>query len=471
MKSFLIACVWLAVAPFALANPVNWKGDIDAMGQKLGIILHVESPDAAKLSIPAQNLDKAVLKDVKIDDTSMSFVLLVPPMPEAAKASFTLTIDQAAGTAAGVMKQTGMEMPVTLKRLADGESIAPNRPQDKLLDPTQYTSEDVTFVNPATKGTLAGTLTVPQPRFAKDNRHAAVVLISGSGAQDRDCTIMGHKPFRLLADTLSRAGIAVLRVDDPGAGKSDKALGNDATSLNYADDVAAAVAYLRTRADIDPARIGLVGHSEGGLIAPIVASKDATIAFIALLAGPGVTGREVLEAQLEAILRAQKTPQEEIDRAMIAQRESLAIAASDDPDDVRRQKLADLAARLRNDGTLDDQQAQALTGPSLSQPWVRAFLRIDPRDYLRTLRMPVLIANGERDVQVVATQNVPEIEKALRAAGNANVTTIIAPGLNHLFQPAITGGIDEYATIELTVDPGFLQQLTAWIVEQARPAS
>jgi uncharacterized protein len=457
----------LLCAAFAVANPVNWKGEVDVMGQKLAVVLVVQGADAATLAIPAQGLEATALKDVKITEESMAFVLMVPPMTDATKASFTLTIDQAAGTATGTMKQAGMDLPVSLKRLAEGESVASQRPQDASLDPSKYTSEEVTFINPNTKGTLAGTLTIPQDTFAREGRHAVAVLISGSGAQDRDGTILGHKPFRLLADTLSRAGVAVLRVDDPGAGKSDVALGNNATSLDYAGDVAAAVAYLRTRKDIDPARVGLVGHSEGGLIAPIVASQDPNIAFVALLAGPGVTGREVLIAQLEAILRSQQTPQEEIDRALLVQRESLTIAASDDPDAVRREKLSELAKRLRNEGSLSDQQAQALTGPALAQPWIRAFLRIDPREYVTKLTMPVLIANGSLDVQVVATQNVPELQRALQTAGNTDVTTIVASGLNHLFQPAKTGGVDEYAMIETTIDPAFLDQLTKWVVKQA----
>ncbi len=468
MTKFFAAIMSLSLATFALANPVNWKGDIDAMGQKLGIIVHVESADTATLSIPAQNLDKAALKDVKIDDTSMSFVLLVPPMPEAAKASFTLTIDEAAGTATGVMKQAGMELPVTLKRLADGESTAPNRPQDNLLDPSQYTSEDVTFVNPATKGTLAGTLTIPQARFANDNRHAVVVLISGSGPQDRDCTLMGHKPFRLLADTLSRAGVAVLRVDDPGTGKSDKALGNNATSLDYAADVAAAVAYLRTRADIDPARVGLIGHSEGGLIAPLVASKDPTIAFVALLAGPGVTGREVLERQLVAIMQAAGAPEEDVQTASTVQRDVLAILASDTPTPDAVKQIDEV---LTKHGITDEAARQQYNNPGLTGAWMRWFLRHDPRGPLAQLKQPVLIANGELDTQVLVTQNVPEIQKALQTAGNTDVTTIVAPKLNHLFQPATTGGVGEYATIELTVDPAFLKQLTDWIVQQAKPAT
>lgn len=468
MTTLFTTVVSISLAILALANPVNWKGDIDAMGQKLGIIVHVESADAAKLSIPAQNLENAALKDVKIDDTSMSFVLLVPPMPEAAKASFTLTIDQAAGTATGVMKQAGMELPVKLKRLADGETTAPNRPQDKLLDPSQYTSEDVTFVNPATKGTLAGTLTIPQARFANDNRHAAVVLISGSGPQDRDCTIMGHKPFRLLADTISRAGVAVLRVDDPGTGKSDEALGNNATSLDYAADVAAAVAYLRTRADIDPARVGLIGHSEGGLIAPLVASEDPTIAFVALLAGPGVTGREVLETQMVAIMQAAGAPEDAVQAASIVQRDVLAILASDiSTEDALKQ----IDEALTRHNVTDAAEREQYTNSSITGKWMRWFLRHDPRGPLAQLKQPVLIANGELDKQVLPDQNVPEIQKALQSAGNINVTTIIAPKLNHLFQPATTGGVGEYATIELTVDPAFLKQLTDWIVQQAKPAT
>lgn len=456
----------LITSASTLAQVVHWKGDIDVMGNKLGLIVTVKSASEATISVPAQGVENAALKDVKIDDASMAFVLQIPPMTDATKASFALTIDQAAGTATGDMTQSGMKLPVTLKRATDGEPVGPNRPQDKLLDPTQYTSEDVTFVNPKSKGTLAGTLTLPKPAFAREGKHAAVVLISGSGTQDRDCLLLGHRSFRLYADTFSRAGVAVLRVDDPGAGKSENPYAKNGTSADFVTDVAAAVAYLRTRPDIDPARVGLLGHSEGGLIAPLVAAEGSSITFIALLAGPGVSGRQVLEAQFKAIALASGQPEEEVTKNAAIQSKILNILVSDaGTDDAIKQ----INEALTQAGITDESERQQWLSGGITSNWMRWFLRYDPRPTLAKLKQPILIANGELDTQVLPTQNVPEIEKALISAGNTHTTTIVAPKLNHLFQPATTGSPNEYATIETTVDPAFLEQLTAWIVEHAKP--
>jgi hypothetical protein len=435
------------------------------------MVLTILAPDRATLSIPEQGLTDAPLKDVQITAEAMTFRLHVPPMPEAAAARFALKLDATGTAASGVMQQGPASIPLTLKRLAPSDEPGLKRPQTPRA-PFPYTSEELTFTNAATSGTLVGTLTLPEARFAKDGKHAAVVLVSGSGGQDRDSTIFGHKPFWVLADALTRAGVAVLRVDDPGVGKSSNPYGpngREGTTEKYVLDVFSAVAALRARSDIDKARIGLIGHSEGGILAAMAAAAGPSeVRYIVMLAGTGVRGDEVLTSQQMAINRASGMPDADLARSEKLQRQALALAASDKPEAELREALAKLAEdSMTGDKSIDDQQRKALTGPALLQPWVRAFVRLDPREFLRLVNVPVLVLNGSLDVQVVPSINVPGIAAALAEANNPDVTIRIMPGLNHLFQPASTGLVSEYGTIETTLAPEALEEITRWVTRRA----
>jgi pimeloyl-ACP methyl ester carboxylesterase len=396
--------------------------------------------------------------------------------PEAA-ARFDLTIDDT-DSAQGLMTQGPAQRPIKLQRLAPGQSAGPARPQNP-RPPFPYASLDVTFTNPITQGTLAATLTLPPAKPNAPARHPAVVLISGSGPQDRDGTILAHKPFWILADALTRAGVAVLRVDDPGVGQSTNPYGTngrEGTTERYVDDVMAAVNFLATRPEIDPKRIGLIGHSEGGLIAPLCAARNdpanPAVAFVVMLAGTGVPGREVLSAQLSAINRAAGLSEAEIKTARDIQLKALDLAASDRSEDQLRAELKELADEISTgDKSLDDRQRQALLGPALAQPWVRAFVRLDPRPALRKVRVPVLALQGSDDLQVVAAVNIPEITRALLDGGNPDVTIAVVPRLNHLLQPIGDGTLAEYATIETTIDLSALDTIVQWVVKRAGPAA
>jgi pimeloyl-ACP methyl ester carboxylesterase len=338
------------------------------------------------------------------------------------------------------------------------------RPQDP-QPPFPYSTEETAYSNGDIH--LAGTLTLPPG----EGPFPAVVLITGSGAQNRDEELLGHRPFLVLADHLTRAGIAVLRVDDRGVGGSTGSV-PQSTSADFAGDVLAGVRFLKGHPRIAPGRIGLLGHSEGGLIAPLAASRSADVAFIILLAGPGVPGAEILPAQVEAIDRASGMPEERIRKQVDLTRADLRLMRAEKDPTALRAQLKKLFAE--HSDALDPKEIQAGGTDALveqqvkafSSPWFRYFLDYDPRPVLRLVRVPVLALNGELDRQVPVEQNLPAIEQALREGKNPDVTVRRMPGLNHLFQTARTGSPAEYSTIDETLSPALLDTVTHWILER-----
>lgn len=336
------------------------------------------------------------------------------------------------------------------------------RPQTP-MPPFPYRQVEVEYKNETDGNTIAGTLTIPDGA----GPFPAVVLITGSGAQDRDETVARHKPFWVIADHLSRHGIAVLRTDDRGVGKSTGSL-SESTTGNFAGDALAGVKSLQAHDAIDRRHIGLMGHSEGGAVAAIAASRSQDVAFIILLAGCGVPGRELLPAQMRGLLQAEGKKQESID-AQIAIQASIMAAVERDasPEELTgiMKKLVREQSGLAGMLTTDAAVARALA-PQVAQlrsRWYRQFLSLDPREYLRKVRCPVLALNGEKDLQVPASQNLPEIEKALQEAGNQDVTIVRIPNLNHLFQAAKTGLPSEYIQNRESFSPAALDMITPWI--------
>jgi len=319
------------------------------------------------------------------------------------------------------------------------------------IPPFPYRSEDVTYFNPQSHLRLAGTLTVPQGA----GPFPAVLLISGSGPQDRDESFYGHKPFLVLADHLSRQGIAVLRVDDRGVGGSQPAL-REATTADLATDVEAGVAWLRSRSEIDPAHIGLIGHSEGGLIAPMVAARDPAIAFIVLMAGVGVPGREDVLAQVRAINEASGATPAQLDEALAVARAVQDAAAQ--PSDLARAR-AELVRTLSAVGLPQD--AARRQSSTIYSAWFRYFLSYDPAPALTRVQCPVLALGGTKDLQVPSRLNLGAIRTALAANHDATIAEL--PGLNHLFQTADKGLPSEYAFIDETLAPEVLKLIGRWV--------
>jgi hypothetical protein len=296
-----------------------------------------------------------------------------------------------------------------------------------------------------------------------------VILITGSGAQDRNESLLGHQPFFVLSDHLTRAGVAVLRFDDRGVGKSTGKFAT-ATSEDFASDVLSGIEYLKTRPEINAKKIGLVGHSEGGLIGPMVAVQSKDIAFLVLMAGPGVPADELLYEQAALMMRAEGATADAIAENRKVQEQSFAVLKTEKDVAAAEKKLQAIV----NDtlAKLPEAQRKSLAAglnaqvKSVNSPWFRFFMSYDPRATLRQVKVPVLAINGELDLQVAVKQNLPEIAKALKAGGNKKFKTVELPKLNHLFQTAKTGAFSEYAKIEETVAPVALTLMSDWIVKQ-----
>ncbi len=448
--------------------PANWAGTIDLPGIKLEFTVALQ-PSSGTISIPMQGAKDMALDGVAAGAESLVFTIKNPGGNAAADAHFDLKLAPDGQTAVGTVKQGGGEFPVKARRLAEGETVAgPVRPQEP-KPPFPYHAADVTFENAAAHLTLAGTLTWP----TTPGPHPAVVMITGSGAQDRDEALMGHRPFLVIADHLARHGIAVLRFDDRGFGKSTGSF-MAATSDDFATDALAAVAYLKTRPEINPHSIGLVGHSEGGLIAPICASQSPDVAFVVLLAGTGVPGSEILPLQAKLISMAAGMSLEDADKQNAVMNEVFKLVNDGAADDVVLARIKDAvvteiksapaaAAMSEQDISARADQLAKDQFSQLSSKWFRRFLSLDPRQYLSKVKVPVLALNGSKDLQVPADQNLPEIRTALKAAGNTDVTITELPGLNHLFQHTQTGSPSEYATIEETFAPEALEAMSTWI--------
>jgi pimeloyl-ACP methyl ester carboxylesterase len=303
---------------------------------------------------------------------------------------------------------------------------------------------------------LAATLTVPRGK----GPFPAVLLIVGSGPHDRDESLMGHKPFLVLSDYLTRKGIVVLRADKRGVDKSTGDL-TSATTADFATDAEAGVAYLKTRSEVDPRKIGLIGHSEGGIIAPMVAARNSGVAFIVLMAGTGVPGDQIIVEQLRLIEEAGGASKDKASGDAAKEGEVLTLVE-------KEKDIATLDKELHEkfvSAGMPEAQIDASI-KTVTTPWFRDFLAYDPATALRKVACPVLVLNGEKDLQVPPAQNLPAIRKALEDGGNKHFEIDELPDLNHLFQTAKTGSPIEYAEIEETISPLALGKIAGWILKQ-----
>ena len=387
------------------------------------------------------------------------------------KLKYRGTLNETKDSAEGTWSQGGRDLELTLKKQAtayDDANTWENRPQ-RPQEPFPYSSEEVTFENTADDVKLAGTLTLPK----HSGRHPVVILISGSGPQDRDESLMGHKPFLVLADYLSRRGIAVLRYDDRGTAGSTGSFG-PATTEDFARDASAAVEFLKLHDQINPKEIGLVGHSEGGLIAPMVVGLRDDVSLVVLLAATGVDGVEISISQSEAMSRAAGVNEDEISLAVRMNRALLAVVATGAKGEEFSQAIDSAAAGVIETIPESEREkvAKVLEGElktqkvNLQRPWLRFFLKYDPRPALEKIDCPVLAIVGSKDTQVLPDLNMPEIKKALERGGNQDFEMIELPGLNHLFQECETGALGEYRTIPETFNPKALKHVSDWIAKR-----
>jgi fermentation-respiration switch protein FrsA (DUF1100 family) len=384
------------------------------------------------------------------------------------RGTFDGTLKEDGNTIEGEWKQSELALPLVLSRV--NETPDTRREQDP-VKPYPYNEEEVSYENEEAGVKLAGTLTTPK----SEGPFPAVILISGSGQQNRDEEILGHRPFLVLSDYLTRRGIAVLRVDDRGVGGST---GNfsQATTEDFAGDVLAGIEYLKSREDIDPARIGLIGHSEGGLIAPIVAVESPDVAFIVMMAGPGITGEEILYLQSDLISRAEGVDNETLARNAALMKSIYSVVKEEENDTLTAEKLQKLIMDEVENMSEEEKKSSGFSEEALDaqvnaqvqnliSPWMRFFLTYDPAPTLMKVKCPVLAINGEKDLQVPPEENLQAIEEALKAGGNRDYTVKELPGLNHLFQTAETGSPSEYARINETISPAALELIGDWVSE------
>lgn len=446
----------------------RWKGVAKLPGIDVEFLVTftpspAETGWTAMIDIPVQNVERMPLKRVRFDD-EIHFTIQLAEEGAPPPATFKLR-RTGADAAKGVFTQAGSQFRVTMSRLTDpNETIELDRPQTP-EPPFPYAQREVTYTSPVDGVTLAGTLTIPEGK----GPHPAVLMLTGSGPQDRDETIMGHKPFLVIADHLTRRGVAVLRVDDRGVGGSGGDVMRTDARTNIADAITG-VTFLAKQPEIDPSRIGLIGHSEGAWIAPMAAAESDDVAFVVMLAAPGVSGAELLLMQRDAIRRVVGVPAEqrrlerEKHEALI---EAIASGAADAEIEAALRELAraEFQGASDIDALMDRVVAQQM--PMMTSPWFRDVLKLDSRPALRALRIPVLVVTGELDLQVPPDQNMPPIRGALNAAGNTKAKLVTMPGLNHLLQRANRGLPSEYIAIPETISPDALTLMTEWIQDRA----
>lgn len=442
--------------PADAISPVEgtWQGEVAENYVHHRLQLHISHDDRARLTASLDSLDQGVsgLSAANVVEQRGALHLEIP----VASGTYDGKLNAAGNELMGTWTQNGEQHALNFKR---SNRVLPERRPQNPRPPYPYKTEETTFGNPAAHVTLAGTLTLPKG----PGPFPATVLISGSGPHDRDETIAGHKPFLVLADYLTRRGIAVLRYDKRGVGKSTGVDG-EATTQDLAADAESALAYLRSRKEIDAKRIGLIGHSEGGMIAPLIASRDAGITWLVLLAAPAKNGERILLQQSELIARAGGMSEAQIAQSLAFDRKAYALVREEKDRGVLESKIREL---IKTSGLDQALPPAALAGQihAMSSPWFRYFLEYDPLPALKQVKCPVLALGGDKDLQVLAKENLPALKSAIEESGNQNVTATELPGLNHLFQHCNTGSPTEYGAIDETFSPDALKIIGDWIAK------
>ncbi|MBX2997904.1 MAG: alpha/beta fold hydrolase [Caldilineaceae bacterium] len=441
----------------------RWDGSISIMGTQLRIIVNFTRDGdgwVGTIDIPQQGASDIPLHSISFDSPRVHFEMLSGPQLAVLEGEL-----QADGSIAGTFSQSGFTGTFQLLPVADPEIEAVAE------EDLPYTAEEVTFSHGDVS--LAGTLTLPEG----DGPHPALILVTGSGPQNRDEEIYlapGYRPFAVIADTLTRQGIAVLRYDDRGVGGSTGEV-ESATSADFAEDTESALNYLLDRDEIDPAQIGILGHSEGGMIATMLAARNPDIAFIILMAGPGLSGYDVVLEQAVLLAADGGASAEELESVRTRQTQVLDTVRNDEGwdelevliQDIIAEQLAQLPdAQKAQLGDLDAYAANVVAQQmaALQSPWYRFFIAYDPAEDLAQISVPVLAIFGGLDLQVPAEANADAVRAAAEAAGNEDVTIEIIPNANHLFQAAETGGVDEYSLLAPEFVPGFLELISEWLL-------
>lgn len=458
----------------------DWEGKLRIPGTELPLVFHISENKGsytASFDSPKQQAFNIACSEVVVQGDSIILKM------NSLNGFYAATLDAERKVMNGSWAQSGYTFPLIMKKVSESVTRGSLKRPQTPIPPFPYKSEDVSYTNADKSIQFSGTFTVPLPDPNVDYFRApiypTVLLISGSGPQDRDETIMEHKPFAVIADYLSRNGIAVLRVDDRGVGKTTGKFAT-ATSADFANDVEAGIAYLKTREDVDANGIGLIGHSEGGLIAPMVASRNKDVRFIILLAAPGVKIPDMMAQQNADVLASASVPAVDIEQYIPLYKNivSTIINAKDSAAAMKKcipifkawQKNKTASTIKNTTGVENEAGITSFINifiKDLSTPWFKYFMQANPADYLSQTNCPVLALNGEKDIQVAAVPNLAGIKQALEKANNSKVTTRLLPGLNHLFQHCQTCTVAEYGELEETFDPATLKIMADWIRNEA----
>jgi len=448
----IVAALALCGAAWAQGLEGTWQGSLEAGTVKLRVGLHIVKNEKGEWTSTFDSIDQGAM-GMPVKVTTVSGATLHFEIP-AARLSFDGKLSADGTQIAGTMTQ-GVGLPMVFKRVEKIETLP--RPQTP-KPPFPYDAIEVSYENKL--GKLAGTLTVPHGT----GPFPAAILITGSGPENRDEEVFGHKPFLIIADYLSRHGIAVLRLDDRGVGGSAGDSTRETIS-EMATDVLSGVDFLKARPEVNGKKIGVIGHSEGGIIGPLAASRSSEIAFVVMLAGTGVTGEQVMYLQAELIAKASGASDAAVAQNRVLQELIFNVARSDQDEAAALEAFrADWQkAHGSAPGAILESQLK-----SVLRPEIRSFAFYDPAESLRKLKVPVLAMNGSRDVQVPPSQNLPAIKAALTAGGNKDFETVELPGLNHLFQTCRNCTVAEYGTLEETFSPKALEVMGDWVARHTR---
>lgn len=459
-KSIFLGLFFVLLLSVSAQNITGtWNGTLKTHGIELRLVFHIDKSDGVytgTLDSPDQGAKGIPVSSITFENDSIKLDIKTIYGKYSGKVISENKIT-------GNFSQMGVTIPLDLiKGIVEEKKLA--RPQEP-KPPFPYYSEEVKFLNKTDGNTLAGTLTLP----SKQGKFPVVILISGSGPQNRDEELMGHKPFLVIADYLTRNGIGVLRYDDRGTAQSTGDF-KTATTFDFSKDAEAAINFLLTRDEVDKKKIGLMGHSEGGIIAPMVAARNKNVGFIVLLAGTGVRGDKLLLMQSEAIGRASGMSQAALDEAKkINSAAYELVLETDDAEklktDLTRYFEKTMTAKPEIKALSEEQKTAQITAMTeqFTSPWMQYFILYNPVPALEKIKIPILALNGSKDLQVPAKENLSAIKTALQKAGNKRFKTVELPDLNHLFQECKTGSPAEYAQIEQTFSPKVLDEILKWI--------
>lgn len=451
MKSYFLALILLCSCTMGFTQSFegNWKGDLKVSGMEMPLIfgLKYNGEWEGTMQSPKQSTNKFPLTSVVSEGDSIFLEMKNLGIKYAGKISADRnSID-------GKFQQGGLKVDLILNKLteAQAQKASSMKRSQRVNPPYSYDTVDVNFENTIDKVTLAGTITKPK----EAGKYPAVVLVSGSGPQDRNETLMGHEPFKVLADYLTKNNIVVLRYDDRGINKSTGDF-SKGTTADFGKDALAAVNFLRKQPQVDPMKVGIIGHSEGGLIATILAGQQASgLNFIVTLAGPMIPMDSLMLLQNEAVMKSQGLSISKEELAMI--KKNYEIMGSDLPSAKAFDAIRENMKSVKGSQNLEsaDQIGALVT------PWFRHFIKIDPIPFIKKIRIPMFAAFGGKDVQVPAVQNMESLMKNLPK--NKKAESKIYPTFNHLFQHAKTGAVGEYSEIEETVNPEVMRDIVSWI--------